>query len=38
MPLSDLKLYIEDADSNGYAIGCFNIINLESLEGVLRAA
>jgi fructose-bisphosphate aldolase, class II len=38
MPLSNLKTYLEDADSKGYAIGCFNIINLESLDGVLKAA
>ncbi|MHB1347499.1 MAG: class II fructose-bisphosphate aldolase [Candidatus Humimicrobiaceae bacterium] len=38
MPLHDLKPYLEDADSKGYAIGCFNIINLESLDGVLKAA
>jgi fructose-bisphosphate aldolase class II len=38
MSLENLKPYIEDADINGYAIGCFNIINLESLDGVLEAA
>lgn len=38
MPLLNLKPYIEDADARGYAIGCFNIINLESLDGVLKAA
>ena len=38
MSLVNLKPYLEDADINGYAIGCFNIINLESLDGVLKAA
>ena len=38
MPLANLKSYIEDADTNCYAIGCFNIINLESLDGVIKAA
>ncbi len=37
MPLVSLKPYIEDADKKGYAIGCFNIINLESLDGVIKA-
>jgi fructose/tagatose bisphosphate aldolase len=38
MSLVNLKPYIKDADINGYAVGCFNIINLESLDGVLKAA
>ena len=38
MSLVNLKPYIQDADISGYAIGCFNIINLESLDGVVRAA
>jgi fructose-bisphosphate aldolase, class II len=38
MSLVNLKSYIEDADINGYAIGCFNIINMESLDGVIKAA
>ncbi len=38
MSLVNLKTYIEDADTNGYAIGCFNIINLESIDGILKAA
>jgi fructose-bisphosphate aldolase, class II len=38
MSLANLKSYIADADSEGYAIGCFNVINLESLDGVIKAA
>ena len=38
MALVKLKQYIEDADKNGYAIGCFNVISLESIDGVIEAA
>ncbi len=38
MTLAYLKPYLTDADLNGYAIGCFNIINLESIDGVIKAA
>ena len=38
MSLVILKLYIEDAGTCNYASGCFNIVNLESLDGVLKAA
>ena len=38
MALVRLKHYIEDADKNGYSIGCFNVISLESIDGVIEAA
>ncbi len=38
MALVNLKECIGKASGQRYAIGCFNIINIESLQGVLRAA
>jgi ketose-bisphosphate aldolase len=38
MPLVNLKLYIEDARKNNYALGCFNAFNMETLDGIIKAA
>jgi fructose-bisphosphate aldolase, class II len=38
MALVNLKECIGKASAQRYAIGCFNIINTESLQGILRAA
>lgn len=38
MALVNLKECIIQASAQKYAIGCFNIINIESLNGIIRAA
>ncbi len=38
MPLANIKPFLEDAKANKYAIGCFNVFNIETLEGVIEAA
>lgn len=38
MPLVRLKSLLEDARKNGYCLGSFNVINIETLEGVIEAA
>ncbi len=38
MALVNLKECIIQASAQRYAIGCFNIINIESLNGIIRAA
>jgi len=38
MPLENLKPLIEEAETKGYALGGFNIINQEMIEGVIEAA
>ncbi|MBQ9620562.1 MAG: class II fructose-bisphosphate aldolase, partial [Atopobiaceae bacterium] len=36
--LVNMKQMLEDAEAGGYAIGCINTPNLETLRGVLAAA
>lgn len=38
MTLTRLSKVLEDADTQGYAVGAFNVFNLESLQAVIRAA
>jgi fructose-bisphosphate aldolase, class II len=38
MPLANMKPFLEDAKANRYALGCFNVFNTETLEGVMEAA
>ena len=38
MAISELRPFLEDAKKNHYALGCFNVFNIETLEGVLEAA
>lgn len=38
MPIANLKTFLEDAKTNNYALGCFNVFNIETLEGVIEAA
>ena len=38
MPLVNLRSLIEEAETNKYALGGFNILNLEMIEGVVEAA
>jgi fructose-bisphosphate aldolase class II len=38
MSLVDLKTLLGHADANGYAVGAFNVINLDFLEAVVGAA
>ena len=38
MPLTDIRPYLEDARRKKYALGCFNVFDTETLEGVIEAA
>lgn len=38
MPIVKMSELLEDARVNGYAVGCFNVVNMESFEAVLEAA
>jgi fructose-bisphosphate aldolase class II len=38
LPLVNLKPFLEDAKKNKYCLGCFNVFNIETLEGVIEAA
>jgi Fructose/tagatose bisphosphate aldolase len=38
MPIANLKPFLDDARANKYALGCFNVFNIETLEGVIEAA
>ena len=38
MPIANLKPFLEDAAKNKYCLGCFNVFNLETLEGAVEAA
>ncbi len=38
MPIASLKPFLEDARKNKYCLGCFNVFNLETLEGAVEAA
>lgn len=38
MPIANLKPFLEDARKNKYCLGCFNVFNLETLEGAVEAA
>ncbi len=38
MPLTDIKPFLEDARKKKYALGCFNVFDTETLEGVIEAA
>ncbi len=38
MPLINLRSFIEEAETNKYALAGFNILNLEMIEGVVEAA
>ena len=38
MPLANIKPFLEDAKVKKYALGCFNVFNIETLEGVIEAA
>ncbi|MBM3701046.1 MAG: class II fructose-bisphosphate aldolase [Actinobacteria bacterium] len=38
MPIASLKPFLEDARKNKYCLGCFNVFNVETLEGAVEAA
>jgi ketose-bisphosphate aldolase len=38
MPIANLKPFLDDARTNKYCIGSFNVCNIETLEGVIEAA
>jgi len=38
MPLAGLKPFLEDARRKKYALGCFNVFNIETLEAVIVGA
>ncbi len=38
MPLVNMKDMLQHAFNNGYAVGAFDLINLDFLEGIIRAA
>ncbi len=38
MPIKQLSELLGDARKNQYAVGCFNVVNMESLEAILEAA
>ncbi|MCL4378766.1 MAG: class II fructose-bisphosphate aldolase [Actinobacteria bacterium] len=38
MPIASLKPFLEDARKNKYCLGCFNVFNIETLEGAVEAA
>jgi ketose-bisphosphate aldolase len=38
MPIASLKPFLEDAKRNKYCLGCFNVFNVETLEGAVEAA
>ena len=38
MPIANLKPFLDDARTNKYCLGCFNVCNVETLEGVVEAA
>ena len=38
MPLANMRPFLEDAKAKKYALGCFNVFNVETLEGVIEAA
>jgi ketose-bisphosphate aldolase len=38
MPLADLRPFLEDARKKKYCLGCFNVFDTQTLEGVIEAA
>jgi len=38
MALVNMKDMLEDAKRHKYAVGAFNVLNIESLQGILEAA
>jgi len=38
MAIAELRPFLEDARKNKYCLGCFNVFNIETLEGVVEAA
>jgi ketose-bisphosphate aldolase len=38
MPIANLRPFLEDAKKNRYCLGCFNVFNVETLEGAVEAA
>lgn len=38
MPIANLKPFLEDAREKHYCLGCFNVFNIETLEGAVEAA
>lgn len=38
MPIANLRPFLEDARKNRYCLGCFNVFNIETLEGAVEAA
>ena len=38
MPLAELKPFLEDSRRKKYALGCFNVFNIETLEAVIGGA
>ena len=38
MPLINMKQMLEHAYSQGYAVGAFDLVNLDFLQGILEAA
>ena len=38
MPIANLRPFLEDARKKKYCLGCFNVFNVETLEGAVEAA
>lgn len=38
MPLAELRPFLEDSRKKKYALGCFNVFNVETLEAVIEGA
>lgn len=38
MPVAHIKPFLEDAKNKKYCLGCFNVFNVETLEGAIEAA
>jgi len=38
MPLAELRPFLEDSRRKKYALGCFNVFNVETLEAVIEGA
>ena len=38
MPLVDMKELLQHAYRNGYAVGAFDLVSLDFLEGIMAAA
>lgn len=38
MPIANLRPFLEDSRRSKYCLGCFNVFNVETLEGAVEAA